>query len=191
MTEKPEPVRTNDFDDLAGLNNREQAFVLEYMVDLNATQAAIRAGYSEKTASAKGSQLFRKVSINAAIKKRIDSRWREKIMTADEVQAQLSMIGRFSMKGIVRLEDGAPVIDLENMTDDQYAALSEVVLSDDGKLKVKAHSKVQALGHMAKIHGLLKDKIEVELTESAADIMTAAMERSRRARAEREGGRDE
>lgn len=176
---------------MSGLNARERAFVLEYVACMNGAEAARRAGYAKSSARVKGSQLLSKAIVKAAIQKRLDESWREKIMSADEVQAQLSMIGRFSMKGIVRLDDGAPVIDLENMTDDQYAALSEVVLSDDGKLKVKAHSKVQALGHMAKIHGLLKDKIEVELTESAADIMTAAMERSRRARAEREGGRDE
>lgn len=178
---------TNDQSDLSGLNARERAFVLEYIACMNGAEAARRAGYAKSSARVKGSQLLSKTNVKAAIQTRLDAKWREKIMSADEVQAQLSMIGRFSLKGIVRLEDGAPVIDLENMSDDQYAALSEVVLSDDGKLKVKAHSKVQALSHMAKIHGLLKDKVEVDLSESAADIMQAAFERSRQARAKREG----
>lgn len=49
------------------LNAKQQRFVQEYLVDLNATQAAIRAGYSEKTANEQGSRLLANVSVAAAV----------------------------------------------------------------------------------------------------------------------------
>ena len=52
------------------LNAKQQRFVLEYLKDLNATQAAIRAGYSKNTANEQGSRLLRNVSIKQAIAKK-------------------------------------------------------------------------------------------------------------------------
>ena len=52
------------------LTPRQQAFVNEYMVDLNATQAAIRAGYSVKTAEAQATRLLRNVDVRNAIQER-------------------------------------------------------------------------------------------------------------------------
>ena len=46
---------------------KQQRFVEEYLIDLNATQAAIRAGYSKHTANEQGSQLLAKLSIQAAV----------------------------------------------------------------------------------------------------------------------------
>jgi len=52
---------------MAGLTDQQQRFVEEYLIDLNATQAAIRAGYSEKTADSIGLQLLRKTQVAEAI----------------------------------------------------------------------------------------------------------------------------
>ena len=49
------------------LTAKQERFVAEYLIDLNATQAAIRAGYSEKTADQYGHQLLKKTSVAAAI----------------------------------------------------------------------------------------------------------------------------
>ena len=53
-----------------GLSAKQQRFVDEYLVDLNATQAAIRAGYSEKTAGAQGFDLLKKPEIEAPLLRR-------------------------------------------------------------------------------------------------------------------------
>ena len=55
---------------VAKLNDKQKRFVDEYLVDLNATAAAKRAGYSEKTAYSMGQRLLKKVEIQAAIQKR-------------------------------------------------------------------------------------------------------------------------
>lgn len=53
--------------DLVALTAKQQAFVAEYLIDLNATQAALRAGYSEKTAGAIGNENLKKHEIQEAI----------------------------------------------------------------------------------------------------------------------------
>lgn len=54
---------------MAGLTPRQQAFVAEYLIDLNATQAAIRAGYSKKTAYSQGQRLLKYAEVQDAIVK--------------------------------------------------------------------------------------------------------------------------
>lgn len=181
-------VATGATDDLAGLNDRERAFVLQYFIhDRNGTKAAIAAGYSAKTAGQKASQLLKKVQVKTAIQNRLDAKFREMHMSADEVLARLANQGRFTLRGMVKTINGAPVVDIDSATPDQLDALTELTLTEDGKLKVKGPPVTAALTTLAKYHGLLKDRVEVEITESAADIMAAAHERARRARAEREG----
>lgn len=67
------------------LNDRQQRFVDEYLVDLNATQAAIRAGYSSKTARQIGQNLLTKVDIQQAISAAQSKRQERTELTADEV----------------------------------------------------------------------------------------------------------
>ena len=55
---------------MAKLNEKQRRFVDEYLIDLNATQAAIRAGYSVKTANEQGSQLLAKLSIQSEISRK-------------------------------------------------------------------------------------------------------------------------
>lgn len=72
------------------LSNKQLAFVNEYLKDFNATQAAIRAGYSEKTARSIGQQLLTKLDIAAEIRARVS----ELAMSADEVLLRLGELGR-------------------------------------------------------------------------------------------------
>ena len=181
MTDKP--VHT--------LNARQEAFCQSYARSASATQAAKDAGYSEKTAHAQGSRLLKHVDVAARIETIRKDRFRALHMDADETLALLARQARFSLKGLIKVEGGAPVVDLENATQDQLDALAEASLSETGVLKIKGPNVLAALTTLAKIQGLMKDQVEVSYTESAADIMMAAMERLRRARAEREGGRDE
>ena len=52
---------------MSGITPKQQRFVTEYLIDLNATQAAIRAGYSRKTAQQQGSRLLTNVVVKRAI----------------------------------------------------------------------------------------------------------------------------
>lgn len=76
------------------LNQRQLIFCEEYIKTNNATKAAIAAGYSEKTARTKASQLLTKVDISDYIKSRLDDINREQIASTDEVMRFFSSVMR-------------------------------------------------------------------------------------------------
>ena len=78
--------------DASKLTEKERIFADEYIKTTNATQSAIKAGYSEKTASSKGSQLLRKVKVRQYIDEVMDKRSKNTIATADEVLQYLSRV---------------------------------------------------------------------------------------------------
>ena len=66
---------------MSQLNDRQRLFVEAYLTEANATKAAVRAGYSKKTAYAQGARLLKKAEIQAALEKRVENA----VITADEV----------------------------------------------------------------------------------------------------------
>lgn len=74
------------------LTEKERIFADEYIKTTNATQSAIKAGYSEKSASSKGSQLLRKVKVRQYIDEVMESRSKNTIATADEVLEYLTKV---------------------------------------------------------------------------------------------------
>lgn len=183
--------------DTRKLNLREQRFVVEYVIDLNATQAAIRAGYSAKTAGQKGHQLLKKVQIKAEIDKLIQSIMEEKIMSASETLAELSKVARSSFRGFTHVTpDGDPYLDLGKAGADDLDAIAEMSIEDftdarevddEGntikrdvrRVKVKQHNKIAALTTLAKYHGLLLEKVEHSVSENFAETMAKAMARAK------------
>lgn len=79
---------------MAKLTDKQKRFVDEYLIDCNATQAAIRAGYSEKTAEVIGSRLLRNVKVSEVIQKQMNDKRKEAIMKQDEVLELLTSIAR-------------------------------------------------------------------------------------------------
>lgn len=77
---------------MADLTPKQAAFVREYLVDLNATQAAIRAGYSPNGARVQGCRLLAEPNIAAEIKAAQDKRARKTEITAEKVLADIERI---------------------------------------------------------------------------------------------------
>lgn len=92
------------------LTNKQRAFVEEYLRCWNATQAAIAAGYSERTAAQGGYQLLQKNLVRAEIQARLAA----KAATADEALARIAERARGSMADFLRVESGFEMLDLEN-----------------------------------------------------------------------------
>lgn len=78
--------------DASTLTEKERIFADEYIKTTNATQSAIKAGYSEKSASSKGSQLLRKVKVRQYIDDVMEKRSKNTIATADEVLEYLTKV---------------------------------------------------------------------------------------------------
>lgn len=162
------------------LNARQLRFVEEYLIDLNATQAAIRAGYSKKTAAQIGEENLRKPEISAAVQKAQAERSQRTQITQDAVLQELAKIGFSDIRKVVQWgptelrvvldKDGgdsgktAPyhgvrLINVEDIDDDTAAAISEVSHGKDG-LKVKLHDKKGALVDIGRHLGMFKDRVE-------------------------------
>lgn len=94
------------------LNARQQKFCDEYLISGNATQSAIRAGYSEKTAYSHGQRLLKDVEIKSYIEERMTEIKSEKIATAEEVLQYLTSVLRGETRSheIVVDSDGARVM---------------------------------------------------------------------------------
>lgn len=79
---------------MGGMNERQRAFVREYLADFNATQAAIRAGYSKTSAYSQASDLLRKPEIQRALAQARDAADSEAIMQFEEACSRLTDIAR-------------------------------------------------------------------------------------------------
>ena len=75
---------------MSKLTNKQERFVEEYLVDLNAKQASIRAGYSEKTAAEMGYENLTKPHVQECIQERMDERSTRTEITADRILQALA-----------------------------------------------------------------------------------------------------
>ncbi|MGW8180466.1 MAG: terminase small subunit [bacterium] len=82
------------------LTPKQRRFVEEYLVDLNSTQAAIRAGYSKKTARFIGSENLTKPNISEAIQEAMETRSERCEISADKVLNELAVVGFASKEDI-------------------------------------------------------------------------------------------
>lgn len=156
-----------------GLTPKQSMFVKEYLIDLNATQAAIRAGYSKKNAGKIGPELIGKTRIAAEVQKAISKRSEKTEVTAERVIQELSKLGFSNLMNYFKLTgDGDPYIDLADLTPEQAASLTEIQVEDyvDGRgedaravkrVKIKVADKKGALELLGKHLGLFTDKIDL------------------------------
>lgn len=156
------------------LTPQQARFVEEYLVDLNATQAAIRAGYSEDTAYSQGGRLLKHVEVGKAVADAMAERSVRTRVTQDRVLTELARIGFGDIRSVVvwranttetgdEDEDGVPktrafneveLVPSEDIDHDAAAAIAEVSQGKDGSLKVKMHNKVAALQEMGRHLGI-------------------------------------
>lgn len=158
---------------MSKLTAKQARFVDEYLIDLNATQAAIRAGYSKRSAGQIGEENLKKPEIQKAIQDAQQKRSERTEITQDRVLQELAKIGFSNMMDYVTPTDsGNLVTDFSKLTRDQAAAISEVTVEEyvEGKgdaardvkrVKFKLSDKRAALVDMGRHLGMFKDKVEV------------------------------
>lgn len=172
------------------LNPKRKAFIREYLIDHNATQAAIRVGYCAKTAHVSGPRLLSDVRIRTAIaaaEAKISAKYE---ITAERVKAELAKMAFANMEDYVIHENGDITPHLSNCTRDQMAAVQEFTVdatggSGDGERKLvmrtrlKLADKTRALELLGRCKDLSLFENKVELTASD-DILSAIMEGRKR-----------
>lgn len=154
------------------LTPKQQRFVEEYLTDLNATQAAIRAGYSEKGANVRGSYLLANVNIANAIAKAKQDLSERTGITQERILMELSRIGFSDLRNV--LTPGGNLLDPRDWDDDTAAAISsfEVVTNSNGEKdkdgrkaieythKIRVWDKNSALEKMGKHLGMFPSRHE-------------------------------
>lgn len=147
---------------------KQSVFIKEYLVDMNATQAAIRAGYSKKTANRIASELMSKPDIQQAVKAEMEARSRSTDLSIERVLLEYKRLALFDIRNLYK-EDGS-MKDIHDLDEDTAAALTSIESDDlydmDGKKigkvrKLKAADKRAALCDvMRHLGGFEKDNAQ-------------------------------
>lgn len=150
---------------MAGLTAKQQRFVEEYLIDLNATQAAIRAGYSVKRASEIGYQLLQKTTVKHAIDKAMAERSRRTGITQDRVLQELAKIAFVNPTDVINMDEATIRGDANR---EDTAAIASVrvktIPTEAGEIterEVKICDKLKALELLGKHLGMFTDKLNV------------------------------
>lgn len=147
------------------LNDRQLRFTYEYMVDHNATQAAIRAGYSAKTAYSQGQRLLKNVEIRKVIGDATERQNCRIEITADRVLQEIAKIAFFDPRKLFD-EYGNPK-GINEIDDDTAAAIAglDVDTKTDGESdlltitkRIKIADKQKALDMLGRHYGLFDGK---------------------------------
>ncbi len=144
------------------MTKKQKRFVEEYLIDLNATQAAIRAGYSPDSAKEIGSENLTKPDIAKAVDQAIAERSRRTGVNADRVVRELAKIAFVNAGEVVDLDTA---LLMDKISEDDMAAIQSVkvkTFGEDGiEREVKLADKLKALELLGKHLGLFKDKVEI------------------------------
>lgn len=173
------------------LTSKQKAFCEEYLIDMNATQAAIRAGYSEDTAYSIGQENLKKPEIQIEINRLRGARSKRTEITADRVLKELALLGYSNIKDYLDIVEKDIVIGKEKdeegneipiirkckvvevkATDEMdpkaVRAISEIKQTKYG-ITVKLYDKPKALENIGRHLGMWKDKIEITEGEKLED----------------------
>lgn len=153
---------------------KQKRFCDEYLVDLNATQAAIRSGYSEKYANTNASKLLQNTAIKEYIAKKMAEREERTEITQDKVLRELALIAFSNAADYAAVVEKEAVDDEKNpvvyrtvepvlteeLTEDQKKAIAVIKKGRDG-FEVKPYDKIRALELIGKHIGMFTDKVEL------------------------------
>ena len=158
------------------LNDKQEQFCREYVVDLNATQAAIRAGYSHVTAAQIAAKLLTKVNIQEyiqALRNKISDKLE---ISAERVLREYAKLAFTNFNDLVDISTGSPVFRNEDDIEEEHlAALQSVSETKDG-LKIKMHDKKGALDSLAKHLNLFREDNKKEVMMAVGKISKADAE---------------
>lgn len=140
-----------------GLNDRQRAFVQEYIVDFNATQAAIRAGYAPRAAQEQSSRLLSKAIVGAAVAAAIQARSERVQISADDVLREVAALAFAHMGQYARWNDeSVSLIDSAEVDPRAVSEVSQRMTRYGNNVSIKLHDKLAALTKLGEHLGLWK-----------------------------------
>lgn len=163
---------------LVALTEKQKRFIEEYLIDLNATQAAIRAGYSTDTAYSIGNENLKKPEVRTRIDKAMAERSKRTGVNADRIVEELAKIAFLNPTDLIDINNAALKA---NVVPEDTAAIQSVkvktIPTKDGngvEREIKMADKIKALELLGKHVGMFKDKLDVtiEKSEKLDDILS-------------------
>lgn len=152
---------------MAKMTERQKRFCDEYLIDLNATQAAIRAGYSPNAAKEIGCENLIKPNIKNTIDKALAERSKRTGLNAERVITELAKIAFVNPADVIDFTSATVLSDAKR---DDTAAISSVKMktipSEDGDIterEVKTYDKIKALELLGKHLGIFTEKIDASV----------------------------
>jgi len=146
------------------LNNaRHEIFCQEYLIDLNATQAYIRAGYKAKDAASMSSRLMTNDKVRARVDELLAARSARTGITQDRVLRELARIGFLDPTRLANMENATIANDA---TEDDRAAIASVKVksgNDYTEREIKFADKLKALELLGKHLGMFTDNVSVSV----------------------------
>lgn len=161
-------------DENKALTDKQEQFCLEYLTDLNATQAAIRAGYSENTANEQGSRMLAKVNVQKRIAELQAERAERLQIQQDDILRELASIAFASpahYMDVVQVDGTSRILvkPTAEWTEQQKAAVTSIKNTPNG-VEIRLSDKVKALELLGKHLGMFNRKeLDVAITQSAMD----------------------
>lgn len=185
------------------LTDRQKRFVGEYLIDLNATQAAIRAGYSRRNADKIGSELLGKTSVSRAVSRAMEARAQRTEIKQDRVIRELAAVAFSNASDYVRIVErqavhttdsgrqiplfdsrgkpvmiqGVELVLTDSLTPEQKGAVSGIRQGKYG-VEVTLCDKLRALELLGRHLGMFRDRVEVsglDTEMSKLDILILEM----------------
>lgn len=144
------------------MTEKQKRFVEEYLIDLNATQAAIRAGYSSKNADKIGHELLGKTRVSEAISKAMAERSRRTGINQDRVLQELARIGFAKITDVVDPDTAKIKADASG---DDLACIQSIKIKPNEfgtEREVKLYDKKSALVDIGKHLGMFKERVELD-----------------------------
>lgn len=172
---------------MAELTPQQRLFVAEYLVDKNATKAAERAGYTERSAYSTGHRLLKNAEIARLIEEGLQKQEKRTLLTGDRVLRELCRIAFLDPRKIYQ-DDGTPR-PIKDLPADVARAIVGVDIDEIWEgygedrqqtgvtKKLKFGDKVRALELLGKHFKLFTDKLELDIKEPLAEQLQKARER--------------
>ncbi len=159
-------------DEIDSLPEKQRLFAAEYPVDFNATQAAIRAGYSSKTAAVKGCQLLKIPKIKEIVDEATEARMLALGITSQGVLEEIAKLAFSNMLDYIKItSNGLAEIDLTELDPGKAAAITDLTIESHKvpgqpgevqKVKFKLADKGVNLERLGKYLKLFTDRQEIE-----------------------------
>lgn len=163
------------------LNEKQIIFCKEYLVSMNATESAIKAGYSKKTAYSQGCRLLKDVRIKTFIDEQLYERASKLDITPNRILEELGHIAFFDISNIY---DGISLKEIDSLPENITRAISGIksrMEKSEGEnvaeiVEIKSNDKLKALEMLMKHLGMFTEKIVADVTTQNTNTIIQVIE---------------